>query len=445
LKSPFPPMKRPTRLALLASVAVCALMLAMQSRQIRSLESRAATLRNSPPNSATEIPSSETPAPRNRTAHTSPNTPPASQEKLDRVAEIISRHLAEIGDISSSPVAFLRLLPALLPLVESLEIDELIAVADRLGNHPALSFPNDDKSSAQLLLYLLAAELDPLKILSREDLDLASDEGGFQLSIFNNLAHKDPDAAIRWLDAQSMHPGQKSAFHRGIALGFLVHDPRRGLDFILENPGIIPTSGMGNIIAGLRIPDAARNDLIEALPDPRYADFRPALSNLVLESSLATVPIPDLREQTAALQIADEQVTTFLRNHSSKLIQRDPAATAAWMKDALPADEFPSLLSTAIRHWTTRDFNAAATYLGTMERSPARDLSIKEFASVVAPMEPPSAAKWALEIDNPSLRQSALLQVGKSWLHLDPAAAREWMNSQGIPEPTATTPDTESP
>jgi RNA polymerase sigma factor (sigma-70 family) len=366
-------------------------------------------------------------------------------KKLDRVAETITRRVAELGDTDSGIGAFLRLLPALLPHVEPLDIDELIAVADRLGNNGALFPPTDDKSSARLVLYLLAAEQDPLKILSRNDLDLTSDEGDLQTSIFNTLARKDPDAAIRWLDAQAMDDGPKSSFQRGIALGLLAHDPRRGLDFILEHPAAIPSSGMGPIIAGIRIPDAARDDLIEALPDPRYAELRPTLSKMVLESGLATARVAELRDQTAALQLGDKQVASFLRNHSSQLIQRDPDAAASWMKDALPADQYPSLLSTAIRRWTERDFNAAATFLGTMERGPARDQSIHEFADVVASMEPPSAAKWALEIEDPSLRQSALREVAESWLSLDPGAARGWMEQHGIPAPDAAHPETESP
>jgi hypothetical protein len=102
-------------------------------------------------------------------------------------------------------------------------------------------------------------------------------------------------------------------------------------------------------------------------------------------------------------------------------------------------------MASAIRRWTEQDFNAAANHLGTMERGPVRDQSIKEFARVVANMEPPSAARWALEIEDPSLRQAALREVGESWLHLDPGAARAWMKTQGIPEPDAVAPETESP
>jgi RNA polymerase sigma factor (sigma-70 family) len=391
-------------------------------------------------------PSDDTRQPERLSAETTePALGPASKEQLDRIAESITRRVADLGDITSSPVGFLRLLPALLPLVESLDLDELIAVADRFANNGALFPPTDAKSSARLVLYLLAAEQDPLKVLSREDLMLTSDEGYLQTSIFNILARKDPDAAIRWLASQSMDDGPKSGFQRGIALGLLARDPRRGLDFILEHPAVIPSGGMGPIIAGIRIPDAARDQLIEALPDPRYAALRPTLSKMVLQSSLATARVAELRDQTSALQLDGKQVATFLRNHSSQLIQRDPEAAAQWMKDALPADQYPSLLSTAIRHWTERDFNAAATFLGTMERGPARDQSIKEFAEVVVTMEPESAAKWALEIGDPTLRESTLHIVGKTWHRMDPESATGWMNQQGIPAPDAGKPETQSP
>jgi hypothetical protein len=314
---------------------------------------------------------------------TDPAPGPASKENLDRIAESITARVTELGDITSSPVAFLRLLPALLPLVEPLDIDELIAVADRLGSG-GLFPPTDEKSSARLVLYLLAAEQDPLKVLSREDLDLASDEGYLQTSIFNILARKDPDAAIRWLDSQSMDDGPKSGFQRGIALGLLAHDPRRGLDFILEHPAVIPSGGMGLIIAGLRIPDAARDQLIEALPDPRYAALRPTLSKMVLESSLATARVAELRDQTSrppawrhtGRHLSPESFRPAHPARSGCRRQMDEGRASRRPIPLAPLHRHPPLDRARLQR--------RRHLLGTMERGPARDQSIKEFADVVA-------------------------------------------------------------
>ena len=420
-----------------AAAAVCALVFAGQARQIESLEARVSTLRATAKDVPPDHPSQEsTDARPNRIRPAPPNTARDSEKRLDRLAETLTRRIAELGDTASGPGAFLRLLSALLPEVESLDIDELIAVADRLASG-GLFPPEDDKSAARLVLYILAAEQEPLKVLSRDGLDFGSEGEGLQLSFFNTLARQDPEAAIQWLDAQSMESGAKSSFQRGIALGLLAHDPRRGLDFIVENPAVFPGSGMGPIIAGLRLPDAALDGLIEALPDPRYAKLRPTLSKMLLESNLITARVAELREQSTALQFDGGQITTFLRDHSSILMQRDPDAAAAWMKDVLPADQYPPMISTSVRRWAQRDFNAAATFLGTMERGPARDQSIHEFADVVASMEPESAAKWAVEIEDPDLRQSTLRDVGERWLHRDPDAARSWMEKQRMPAPEA--------
>jgi hypothetical protein len=115
------------------------------------------------------------------------------------------------------------------------------------------------------------------------------------------------------------------------------------------------------------------------------------------------------------------------------------------MKESLPAADYSTTMASAIRRWTEQDFNAAANHLGNMDRGPARDQSIKEFAGAVATMEAPSAARWALEIEDPNLRQAALREIGERWLHLDPDAARGWMKAQGLPEPDAAPPETESP
>jgi hypothetical protein len=164
-----------------------------------------------------------------------------------------------------------------------------------------------------------------------------------------------------------------------------------------------------------------------------------------MRSSLNTASVAALREQSAALQLSDDEIAAFLRENPSVLMQRDPAAATAWMKETLPAGDFSKTIASAIRSWTEQDFNAAANHLGTMDRGPVRDQSIKEFAGVVAKMEPPSAARWALEIEDLTLRQAALREVGESWLNLDPAAARDWMKTEGIREPATAQPEPESP
>jgi hypothetical protein len=436
-------MKPAILVSAIAAAVVCALIFAGQARQIDRLEARASTLRASSIDSTSELTSQQTTdtRPSRPTPESPARTAQEAEKRLDRIAETLTRRAVELGDTDGNIGGLLRLIPALLPEVGPLDIDELIAVADRLGSG-GLFPPSDDRSAARLVLFLLAAEQEPLKVLSRDDLELGPEDEGLQLSIFNTLARKDSAAAIRWLDAQPLEDEEKSDYQSGIALGLLAQDPRRGLDYILANPATFPVDDMDPLIDGLRLPAAARDGLIEALSDARYAELRPALSRMILESSLATARVAELREQSAALQLGGEQTSSFIRDHSALLMWRDPAATAAWMKDALPADQYPPTLATAIRHWTGRDFNAAATFLGAMERGPARDQSIHEFAGVVASTEPESAAKWAAEINDPTLRQSTLKVVGERWLRLDPEAARRWMEKQGIPAPEAADPGT---
>jgi hypothetical protein len=245
---------------------------------------------------------------------------------------------------------------------------------------------------------------------------------------------RDPDAAIEWLEGQAIGEGPRTAYERNIALGLLARDPRRGLDYLLEHPAAFPRSGMGQVLAAIEMPEAAKADFMEALRDPRYAEFRPAISRVVMRASLTTDSVGALRERSAALQLSGDEVTTFLRENPSVLMQRDPAATTEWMKEVLPDEVYSETVAGAIRNWAERDFNAAANHLGT-----------KEFADVVAKMEPPSAARWALEIEEPTLRAAALREVGESWLRVDPGAAREWMKAQGIPEPDAAHTESETP
>lgn len=435
-------MKISTLLPALAAALICGAVVVVQLGRNRTLDQRLESLRPDasraskdtlPPNDDTRPAARVSNKRQNENKTPAPGTP-EFEERVARAAREMKQMISGIGDTQESPTAFFRALPGVIKVIADLGLEEAIAVADRLGSSGPLFPPADGNSTARLMIYLLASEQDPLRILERNDLNLDSPIGGLQVSIFGQLAMRDPDAAMQWLDAQSIGEGPKSAYQRQIAFRLLARDPRRGLDYLIENPTAFPR-GMGQTIADIPMLDTARADLMEALPDPRYAEFRPAISKILMRSSLNTASVAALREQSAALKLSDDEVAAFLRENPSVLLQRDPAAATAWMKEALPAGDFPKTMASAIRRWTEQDFNAAAKHLGTMERGPVRDESIKEFAGAVARMEPPSAARWALEIEDPTLRQAALREVGESWLNLDPAAAREWMKSQGIPEP----------
>lgn len=443
-------MKISTFLPPIAAALICGTIIFAQIGRNRSLDQRLSPLSSNASTATTNDVSSNRAAtlPRDsaKSSTSSENVKTREfEERVARATKEMKEIVAGIGESQESLAGFFGALPGVIKVIAELDIDEAIAVADRLGSSGPLFPPADGNATARLMIYLLVAEQDPLKILKRKDLKLDSPMGGVQVSILGRLAMRDPDAAMRWLDTQSIGDGPKIAYQRNIALGLLANDPRRGLDYFLENPAAFPLRGVGQIVADIPISDAAKADLIQALPDPRYAEFRPALTKVLMRGSLATASVADLRQQANALQLSTDEVANFLRENPSALLQRDPAVATDWMKKALPAEDYSKTVATAIRQWTEQDFNAAATFLASMELSSTRDQSIKEFTSVLATMEPPSAAKWALEIQDPTLRQSALREVGEIWFRLEPAAARQWMKTHGIAEPSSAQPQSESP
>lgn len=447
-------MKANVLIPLIASAAICGGILIAQAMRNRALDARVTGLRAAATPSATALATEDVPS-QPRPASVPPRTvlgneparpgSPEFDRRVERSVKNLSLKLSGMSDIQSSPAAFFGVLPTVLQSVSHLSVAELIAVADGMGSGGVLFPPTDAAAAARMMLYLLAAEHEPLVILDRQDLELGAAEGGLQASVFGILARKDPDAALRWLEGQDLAGHRKSAYQTQAALGLLAHDPRRGLDYVLANPGVLPSGGMGQMIAGIEMTDSARAELLGALPDPRYADIRPHLAPVLLGSSATTAGIDELRAQTRSLQLADKDVATFLRNHASTLIQGDPANAAAWMRETMTADQYSQAMATAIREWTQRDFNAAAAFVSEMDRGPARDSSIQAFAATVVWMEPESAAAWASEIDDAAIRQAACQEVGRVWAHKDRDAASQWMERQGIEAPAAEAPHAESP
>jgi hypothetical protein len=328
-------MKSTALIPVIASVAICGGILIAQALRNRDLDTQVTGLRAAASPSAVvgardkgqRLPSPDAQRPA-RGNEPVPSGSAESKLRVERALKNLSRKLSGLGDTQSSPAAFFRVLPTVLQSVSHLSVAELVKLADGMESTGPLFPPQDADAAARMMLYLLAADHEPLQILERKDLGLESPEGGLQKSIFGILARKDPDAALHWLDAQDLGENLSSAYRTEAAVGLLAQDPRRGLDYMLENPATLPTGGMGSKIAGIGMTDSARKDLLGALSESRYEQVRPALAQILLGSSAATVGIDELRAQTGSLQLSNKDVATFLRNNAATLIQGDPTHAA---------------------------------------------------------------------------------------------------------------------
>ncbi len=83
--------------------------------------------------------------------------------------------------------------------------------------------------------------------------------------------------------------------------------------------------------------------------------------------------------------------------------------------------------------WTSQDSMSASEALVEMPESTDRDLAINGFSAALSTRDPESAVIWASEIENPGLREAAMVRAGTRYFQQNPTAAAEWFSTSGLP------------
>lgn len=112
---------------------------------------------------------------------------------------------------------------------------------------------------------------------------------------------------------------------------------------------------------------------------------------------------------------------------------QDPAATVEWL-ESIPATEDKSRgLRAAFSTWAHKDPEPAAAHINQMAPSKERDQAISGYAPSVAHKDPTTAIQLADTIDDPGVREQALIRSSQVYYHrVDKEAAAEWLPDSGL-------------
>lgn len=108
-------------------------------------------------------------------------------------------------------------------------------------------------------------------------------------------------------------------------------------------------------------------------------------------------------------------------------------ATLDWAA-ALPEGPLRSNAWSAIfAKWTSQDPVGISQALIEMPVSADRDQAINGFISALAGQDPEGAVTWAAEINDPGLREAAMVRAGTRYFQQNQSAATAWFASSGLP------------
>jgi len=350
-----------------------------------------------------------------------PTDPAISAERIDSAVARVDEIAASFGKGRVKMEELLRDLPALLTEIDDFSIDEVLALADRI-DAPLSDNSGGAKNQLKTILLLVAADHDPVSVLEREDVRTGSSITAIALG---NLTKRNPGAALDWLEKADLEELANAQLRKVVLSQVLRDDFEAGLALLRAD-----SENMTQALATLSetpFPEKSIGQAVVSMRREENAELIPAIVSMIINSVGLRRGVAGAREAAETYQLPEAEVAKFLMETSRSFGTNEAGTTIGWMLDVQTSDQQQHAVPRLIGMWARNDFNAAGKFLGNMEPSATRDLSIEKFSEIVAALDPEAAATWALEIENQELRQEALEGVVQRWRTSAPSAADAWL------------------
>jgi hypothetical protein len=112
----------------------------------------------------------------------------------------------------------------------------------------------------------------------------------------------------------------------------------------------------------------------------------------------------------------------------------DSRASMAWLRGLPPGDARDNATFRIYQQWLRRDRGAAEAWLDEAGEVPDLLPAYRARATVVARIDPSSAATWSAGIRDADLQRAVRLQIGRIWLRKDRPEATRWLAEVGLDE-----------
>ena len=110
----------------------------------------------------------------------------------------------------------------------------------------------------------------------------------------------------------------------------------------------------------------------------------------------------------------------------------EPAKAIEWCLSLADSSEKREALDDSARTWAALAPDELNQWLATQGPGTTPDRIRKVGADVIAEENPESAVKLAMQITNPAMQESAVLDSWKAWSKKDPQAANDWIGRAGL-------------
>ncbi|MEY2563221.1 MAG: hypothetical protein QOH88_1414 [Verrucomicrobiota bacterium] len=271
------------------------------------------------------------------------------------------------------------------------------SLAQSINELPADALPSGQRSNFLGRALMKWSQVDAVAAAKFLDASAGGARGlmGARVTIAENWAASDPQAALAWAQTPSDDPSAKYAVSGAIA-GWWHTDPRAAEDYVashLDSVGAETVMALTRQIFG---------------QDPQRAKE--------WATQLSTVE-------------ARRSATTFI---AMQLAQSDPKSAGEWVV-TLPDDVRERAMYSVMNSWARREPEAVAGWINALSGN-RRDEAIGAYSSTLSVRNPTVALTWATSISDEKLRDTSVHRIVTTWMYRSPREATAWIQSSTLPE-----------
>jgi hypothetical protein len=185
-------------------------------------------------------------------------------------------------------------------------------------------------------------------------------------------------------------------------------------------------------------PDKERSPSANATPLNNPIGFQKSRASRAMADYLGkNLTLAQLRECVTQSALDPATDRDFRAEAVAAQMGEDGDQRMAWALEACTTtEERAASLARVIGAWATQDINDTGKWLDRQTAGPEKDAAAAAFARKVIQREPPTAIDWALSISDAAVRNATVEEIAASWRKTDPEAAKAYLNSKGLKEPS---------
>jgi hypothetical protein len=242
------------------------------------------------------------------------------------------------------------------------------------------------------------SEIDPVAAAKFLDASASKDKDraltGARVTIAENWAASDPQAALAWAQSQNDEQSARIAVSAAVS-GWWRTDPRAAEAYVASH---LDTLGREAVMSVTR--------QIFGQDPQRAKDWANQLSTTEARRAATTV---------VALQIANS----------------DPKSAVEWVV-TLPDDLRERAIPGVVNTWARRDPDAFVGWINGLVVGNQRDQAVGAYSSILSSRDPTTALTWAASISDEKIRDNSVHRIVTNWLRRSPNEATDWIQNSTL-------------